>query len=396
MGETQPHAGERERLVRILSGATFLIFVQAFMVAPLLPRLAEVFAAREQTIGLSITAYMLPYGTATLVYGPLSDRIGRRRIVLASLVAFVGLTAATATAGSAWSFLMWRLVTGLGASGVVPLALALVGRLYSYNERGKPLGWLFGAMAGGMAVGSTAGVILEPAVGWRALFVGVAVLGAGVLALLVPHRHLLGETPATAPPARVVMRAFASLLSKPRALRTYLYVLVNATFHSGVYSWLGVYFARRYGVGEIGIGLALLGYGVPGFLLGPVIGAAADRWGRRLLVPIGLAVGALAVAALAVSLPIVVAAVMVMILSLGYDMTQPLFAGIVTSLDPERAGQAMGLNVFSLFTGFGVGSAVFGTVATRGFTAAFLMFALGELLLAVGALWLYRGEMTRR
>jgi len=44
---------------------------------------------------------------------------------------------------------------------------------------------------------------------------------------------------------------------------------------------------------------------------------------------------------------------MVTALSLGYDMTQPLLAGIVISLDAKRGGEAMGLNVFALFTGFG-------------------------------------------
>jgi MFS family permease len=132
---------------------------------------------------------------------------------------------------------------------------------------------------------------------------------------------------------------------------------VNAIFHSGVFTWLGVYFSRRHGLGEVGIGLALLGYGVPGFLLGPIIGRAADRCGRRWLIPSGLAIGGLAAAALMPDMPLVLAALAVTVLSLGYDMTQPLLAGIVTALGGRRGGQAMGLNVLTLFTGFGIGLA---------------------------------------
>src|SRR5258708_7480116 len=58
----------RNRLLWVLCGATFLIFFQAFMVAPLLPRLAQVFGVPIQTIGLIIPAYLIPYGVATLVY----------------------------------------------------------------------------------------------------------------------------------------------------------------------------------------------------------------------------------------------------------------------------------------------------------------------------------------
>lgn len=66
-------------------------------------------------------------------------------------------------------------------------------------------------------------------------------------------------------------------------------------------------------------------------------------------------------------------------LSLGYDMTQPLLAGIVTSLDPKRAGQAMGLNVFALFTGFGLGSLLFGWSLRLGFGTALAIFSTVQL-----------------
>src|SRR5438309_3807984 len=188
---------QRERLLRVLSAATFLIFFQAYMVAPLIPRLAAVFAVSGQTIGLIVPAYMIPYGVSTLFYGLLSDRLGRRRIMLASLLAFVILTALTATAQSAAQLILWRLMTGLGASGVVPLALALMGTLFPFEERGRPLGWLFGAMAGGMAFGSTFGALVEPLVSWRGVFLGVSALSAGAFLLLLPYRHFLGEPPPT-------------------------------------------------------------------------------------------------------------------------------------------------------------------------------------------------------
>ena len=160
---------ERERLLRILAGATFLIFFQAYMVAPLIPHLAAAFSVSQERIGLIVPAYMVPYGIATLFYGLLADRIGRRRVLILSLSAFISLTVLTATAQTDTQLLMWRLVTGLGASGVVPLALSLIGQLFPYEQRGRPLGWLFGAMAGGMAFGSTVGVLAEPLLVGRAI-----------------------------------------------------------------------------------------------------------------------------------------------------------------------------------------------------------------------------------
>jgi len=283
-----------QRLLWVLSAATFLIFFQAYMVAPLIPRLSELFGVSSQRIGLIVPAYMIPYGVSTLFYGLFSDRVGRWRIMHDSLIAFLVLTALTATSQTASQMILWRLLAGLGASGVVPLALALIGDLFPYERRGRPLGWLFGAMAGGMAFGSTLGVILEPIVGWRTLFVGVAVIGACLVVFLIPYSSLFPA--ASSGPVQSTQQVFAgyrSLLAVGRGLRTYSYVFLNSIFHSGVYTWLGLYFVRRYSLGEIGIGLALLGYGVPGFLFGPIIGRAADRYGRRWMVPMGLGIAAI-------------------------------------------------------------------------------------------------------
>jgi predicted MFS family arabinose efflux permease len=389
-------AGAPERLLRSLAAAAFLIFFQAYMVAPLIPRFSALFDVPAQAVGLIIPAYMVPYGIATLFYGPLADRYGPRSIILASLGAFVVLTALTATARTADQLVAWRFLTGLGASGVVPLALVLMGRLYPYEQRGRPLGWLFGAMAGGMAMGSTVGVILEPFIGWRWLFAGVAMAAAGVLFLLVPYRALMGWNGNGGLTLRRVFGGYGALLSTRRGRRTYTYVFCNAVFHSGVFTWLGVYLFQRYHLSEVGIGLALLGYGMPGFLLGPVIGRLADRWSRRWLLPAGLCVAAVAAAALIPSVPLVAAALAITALSLGYDMTEPLLAGIVTALDGERGGQAIGLMAFVLFSGFGLGSLLFGALLRWGFDSTLLTFAAVQMVSAILAVAVFRSETTAR
>lgn len=134
---------------------------------------------------------MVPYGLSTLFYGLLSDRIGRRRVIYLSLASFTMLTFLTASARSAPQNLFWRTLTGLGASGVVPMALASIGSLFPPDRRGRPLGWLFGAMAGGMAFGSSLGVMLMPYVGWRVLFIGVA-NSSSVMVAAVSWREATG------------------------------------------------------------------------------------------------------------------------------------------------------------------------------------------------------------
>lgn len=387
---------QKNQLLWVLSAATFLIFFQAFMVAPLIPRLADVFQVSVETIGLIVPAYLVPYAIATLVYGPLSDRLGRMSIIFGSLFALILFTVLTAVAWSAMSMLSFRLLTGLGASGVVPIALALIGDQFPYNERGRALGWLFGSMAGGMAFGSAAGVVLEPFITWQGLFLGIAALSAVVFVALLPYKSLLGSHASSSTPVvfKKLIIAWGALLRTKRGARTYGYVFFNGIFHSGVFTWLGYYFAQRYGLDEVGIGLALLGYGIPGLLFGPAIGRLADRWGRSQLIPAGLAIAGLSATSLALPMSIIVAKLFVITLSLGYDMTQPLLAGIVTDLSPKR-GLAMGLNVFFLFLGFGIGSLVFSGVLQLGFNVALVVFGGFALLVAMPAVSLFRSERPR-
>lgn len=390
--ESQTAPGQ-DRALWILAAATFMIFFQAFMVAPMIPSLARSFAVKPGEVGLIVPGYLIAYGAATLVYGLLADRFGVWRVIIGSLAVFVLLTGLTATATSVGQLLWWRVATGFGAGGVVPMALAMVGRLFAFEQRGRRLGLLFGAMAGGMAFGSTFGVLGEPWLGWRGLFVAVAIVGGALLIALLPSRALLTSM-ASAPPAslRTVFAGYGRLLGTARGGRTYAYVLLNSMFHSGVFTWLGLYFERRYGLGPVGIGLALLGYGVPGFLFGPRIGRLADRYGRGRLIPAGLALAAIAAGSLAFELPLSVAVVSVTLLSLGYDMTQPMFAGIVTTLHAERPGQAMGLNVFALFAGFGLGSLVFGGLFQHGFGMTLAIFGAVELFAAALAVPAFRNE----
>jgi predicted MFS family arabinose efflux permease len=386
---TRPPRG----LLALLTAAALLIFAQAFMIAPILPQLARVFHTTPNLIGLAVPAYLVPYGAMTLVWGPLSDHIGRRPIILGSLVAFTALTAATILAGSAEAFIAMRLATGIGASGVVPIALALVGDVFPYQQRGRALGWLFGGMAGGIAVGSTAGALAEPFIGWRGLFITAA---AGGLLLLAWAARVLPATPrpATPPPLRAVAAGYRTLLSGARARRTYGYVLINAVLHSGIYTWLGLYLRQRFGLGPIGIGLALLGYGIPGFLLGPVIGHLADRYGRARLIPAGVALASVCALLLAAPLPLAAVALIIAALSLGYDMTQPPLGGIVTDL-PGHRGQAMGFNVFTLFIGFGLGSLIFQALLPAGFPTALVAFGLAALVAAALAVPLFHHERPR-
>ncbi|WP_416672107.1 MFS transporter [Egbenema bharatensis] len=383
---------QHQALFRLLAIAAGLIFLQGYMIAPLIPRLAEIFNVPVQEIGFIVPIYMLAYALMALFYGILSDRFGRWSIIRISLIIFVVCTGLTVTAQTASQMAAWRLVTGIGASGVIPLTFALIGDLFPFDQRGGKLGLVFAAMEGGMAAGSAGGAILEPFVGWRMLFVGTAVMAALVLWRLNRYGAMFDTAKVEKlPTIRQVFRGYSEILRTFRGQRTYAYVLWNGIYHSGVYTWLGLYLSQRYEMNALNIGLTILGYGIPGLLFSALIGKAVDRWGRRWLVPAGLLMAALAGLAMILDIPPLGTTIAILVLSLGYDLTQPLFVGIVTDLgDDDNLGQTMGLKVFTLFTGFGIGSLIFGELLYLGFGWTLAIFGGIQLiagLLAIPLFW---------
>jgi len=379
-------------LVRILSLATFLVCFQGFMVAPLLPHLSIIFHVSVRHTSFIEPSYLLGYGSVTLIYASVSDRFGRFPVIIFSLCCFIALTLCTSFVHSADQMILLRLLTGLGAGGIAPTTIGWIGDQFPYQKRGHALGIFFGSMAGGTAFGSCAGALLEPVTGWKGLFILVAALGFVILILILfyqKHYRLQNEDARTN--YTDLFRTIKDIMSIPRNCRTYLYVMFNGMFHSGVFTWLGYLFYKSFHLGETGVGLALLGYGIPGFLLGPIIGKMADRYGRNKIIPIGLLFGGLSAVLLGLNLPLLASNLLVATLSLGFDMTHPLFAAITTTFSAKR-GASTGLFAFFLFMGYGLGSLVFSLIVKSGLNQTFILFGAAALLAALLSVWAFRNE----
>jgi predicted MFS family arabinose efflux permease len=385
----------RDKILKPLAAATFLIFFNGYLVAPLIPALASEFHVGIQQMGWVVPAYMLTYGCSTLIYGPLSDRLGRGPVLLTLLFLFAAATAGMPFVTSFPALITMRVVSGLCAGGILPIALALIGDLYPYAELGRPMGWMFGAVAGGVSFGSTFGAWLNPTLGWRREFAVLAGANLIVMLAVLRERKTLNAGGGAKRTLKQVASGYLGIFAMPRAAGTYSLIFFNAVFHSGVFSWLGYYLIQRHSLDDAGIGKALLGYGVPGMFLGPTIGKLADRYGRRRIIPIGFAVAAVCALLLAPSTPLVFAVLVITVLSAGFDMSHPLMAGVVTTLDPARRGQAMGLNAFAVFVGFGIGSIAFQVLMKSGLGAALAVFGVAELAFGFAAIRVFNAERRK-
>lgn len=379
-------------LVIILSLGTFIIFFQGFMVAPILPGLAMLFHVSVRHVSFIEPAYLLGYGFVTLVYAPLSDKYGRFPVILFSLSCFIVLTACTGFCTSITQMIILRLLTGLGAGGVAPITIGWIGDNFPYEKRGHALGIFFGFMAGGMAFGSSAGALLTAQLGWQMMFWVAAAVGACVLlVLMVNAKYFLQRNTRHAGGFRIMYQSLKEIFCLPRGWRTYLFVLFNGMFHSGVFAWTGYFFYKNHHLNEREIGFALLGYGIPGLLFGPMLGKLADKFGRNKIIPIGILVGALSAITLGINYSLAVSCMAIATLSLGFDLTQPLYAAIITTLSPKK-GAATGLFAFFLFMGYGFGSLIFSLIVSIGLNQTFRLFGIVAVVVAFIAVSNFKNE----
>jgi AAHS family 4-hydroxybenzoate transporter-like MFS transporter len=146
------------------------------------PSLIKSFDIAPKVLGPVFSAGLVGIMLGALFIAPLADRLGRRPVILASIVTFAAFTLATAWAGSIQALLWLRVLTGLGLGGCMPNAIALTTEYSPPRLRGFLVTMMFNGFTLGSLLGGVLSHQLIPAFGWRAVFVA----GGALPLLLVP------------------------------------------------------------------------------------------------------------------------------------------------------------------------------------------------------------------
>jgi len=315
------------------------------MFVPSLPNMAQYFAVEYGVMQLSVSLYLAASGVLQLVIGPMSDRYGRRKVVLWSLAGFILATIGTLLATQAEWFLVFRTAQAAIATAMV-LSRAIVRDMVSELEAASKMGYLSMGMALVPMVAPIAGGWLDESFGWRANFWVMLVLGGAVLALVWAD---LGETTRARPVSFAAQfRDYPALFA---SRRFWGYVL-SSSFTSGVFfaylggapfvaievygltpTWLGIYFAL------VGIGYVFGNY---------LSGRYSMRFGVNPMVLAGTVVTLAGIAGLALFMVAGLDTVsvffgMFVFMGIGNGMVLPNATAGMMSVRPHLAGTASGL-----------------------------------------------------
>jgi predicted MFS family arabinose efflux permease len=358
----------------------FVVGTDLFIISPLLPSIGLEFDRSASTTGLSVTVFSLAYLVSAPLLGQLADRIGRRRTLIACLLAFVISNVLTGLSLGFTHLLATRVAAGIAASGVSPLIYAGVGEAAPANRRAT---WMAIAVSGlllALSVGAPAGTLLASHWGWRAPFLILAVLSLGLVVanwlVWPPDTNLAGRASGNLPAV------------DPRALAMWLLPTVLwATALYGLYTYLGVWLTAS-GLSPSQIARAISFYGV-GALAGTLIGGPmADRLGTHATMVISLTGLAACLAAFGIGVGTGwTVDAMLLVTSIFAQFFFPAQQVRLARHFPARRALVLALNNSALFLGISAGSLLGGEImATFGFSgdaATGALIAAAALVLVV-------------
>ncbi len=379
-------------LTTLLAMLTALGPLSMDMYLPSLPAIGRVLAAPTARVQLTVSSYLFGFAVGQVLYGPLSDRHGRRPVLLGALLLYAASTLICAAAQSVDTLIAARFVQAIGGSGAIVLARAMVRDLYSGAQAGRELSLMGSIMGFAPIVAPMIGGVLQTAFGWRASFIvlgGVAAIGIVVVGRLLPET--LPKRAAEPISLSSLLQSYGAVL-RHRGFLAYLGI-ITATY-AGLFAWVsggsvvlqGVYGLSAFAFGFV-FALASLGY-VAGTMVAArrVIRLGLDRTiglGVALVAAGGLAVVAVVAAAIPQAVWLV-AAMALYLAGLGLSMPQAM-AGALTPF-PDRAGTASSLMGFVQQTVAAIVAAAIGAYLGRSaWPVAGVVAAMGGLAFFIWA-----------
>jgi DHA1 family bicyclomycin/chloramphenicol resistance-like MFS transporter len=386
------------RLLALLMAMTAIGPATLNILVPALPGLVTRLASDTGTVQLMLSLYLLSLATAQLLLGPLSDRFGRRPVVLAGLALSVVASLAAIAASSIGALIGARVVQAIGASTGIVIGRAIIRDLYERDRAAAMIGLVTTAMVIAPMVAPMIGGILDTAFGWEAIFLFLAVFSGVVLLWAV---FVLPETR----PARVAQSP-GMLIQEWRALlgsaKFHGYVLCGALGSASFFTFLGggpyvVVTLMGRSSAEFGVWFAVtsLGYMSGNFTASRL----SQRFGVDAMIVIGIVfqlIGAGLTALLVATMPEAGPAIIFLpqlVISFGNGLLLPNAIAGAISVRPQAAGAAAGMTGFAQMA-IGAASTQAVSIALAGSSSAMPM-AWMMVIVAVATGVAY-GALVRR
>ena len=372
-------------LAAFLSGANLRVFDS------ILPNIAINFQSSNADASIVVAAFTLAYGLSQVLYGPLGDKFGRIKIVtIATTIVSIG-SIGSALSTNLDQLTLLRLISGIGAAGIIPVSLAWIGDNTSYEDRQTSLGKFITFILLGQILGPTLGGLLTEIGSWRLIFYLFSVIFfiTTILLILIQKREgVLGAGKSYIKAPQKPFFAYSDIL-KDHWCRTVLIVVhIEGALFYGSFAFVGVWIERATDLNYILIGLLLSGFGLGGVLYAMSIKILLTRLGE-----LGFTITATVILFIFfVLLPYLESTILIGIFCVlggyGFYMLHNTLQTKASEMFPSMRGTAISIFAMSLFSGQAIGTIIFGQISEKYSYEASFTF-VGILLLTLGITFSY-------
>lgn len=391
-----PRSAAYKRIALALFLAGFSTFSLLYCVQPLLPAFAREFriGAASSSLSLSLSTGML--AVSILCAGALSERVGRRGLMFASMTLAALFNVLAAISPNWHLLLIWRALEGFALGGVPAVAMAYLAEEIASDGLGLSMGLYVGGTAFGGMIGRIGMSMLEEHFSWRTamLTIGVVDLVAAIafVMLLPQSRRFVKRTDLT---LRHHLRLWNAQLQHTRLPFVFaIGFLVMGSFVT-VYNYAGFrLMAAPFNLSATACGLIFGAY-LFGMVSSSSAGALADRLGRAPVLVSGILVFAAGLA-LTLSHSLVAIIVGIVLITIGFFVAHAVASGWVGQLAGSAKGHAASLYLLSYYVGSSVLGSVGGTFWQHGAWGAVVAYVAVLLALSlVAARRIIRAERVR-
>ncbi len=364
---------------------------QIMIVSPIIPRIAESLDVDASSLGFLMTVYALAVGVVALITGPISDRYGRRRILVAGTALLTVALGLHGLANTYESLLVVRALAGAAGGILSGGAVAYVGDYFPVERRGWASGWVMSGLAAGQIAGIPLGTMLAKWFGFRAPFLAFAAVGSIaflLIALKLPQPGKRGEAGSLT--IGSALRGYRDLLMRREVIAAsaaYVMMFMGISLYVTFFpTWLEKHLLFTPEMISI---LYVVG-GSANVLVGPQAGRLSDTMGRTrviIIASIGVALVMPLFTFVPTSVRWIIYPLFFLTMALVAARMSPMQALMTQLTDQRQRGALMSLITSIGQIGFAIGSALAAvTLASLGFIGNAL-FATGSVLVMAWIVW---------
>lgn len=383
------HVSNRGILV-VLCLCSFSTLFNVRSIGPILVDISRNYGISVSQAGSLGAAYSLPAVFLSLLFGPLSDRYGRRTMMLLGLSLLVLTSLGGAFAPSFAFLLACRILAGVGAAAVVPSTFASFGDFFPYSERGRAMAWQVAITTMAIVVGLPIGAVLSGLLSWRWMF-GVLTIIFVIVTALVFFRLPSGTPVYTSGSGGLAhyRTAFIRILRSRSAMSALAASCLFGMFWQGWSTYNGAYFIQTFHIPTEALAPILTIHGLATIVTSSISGRLSDHFSKKNLAAIAMAGCAVLVALLTnISGVLWMAIAFNTLLAIPAGLRIVSANALLTELVPQARATMMSMNTSAIEIGSMVGITIGGMVIDTTGSYASLGSVYGVMVL-LGSLVIY-------